>query len=216
MAKTVKFLKELLPILDIAPNTLTRYKNQGLIVYTDDGSLIDVERTLKSVEKFRKKNPISLTNKIVKERKRMEHLSKVKTVSEYDSDIITINSDTISNFPSEKLEMLKKYEKGEITITEMVQTFDEYEIKKFETIEKVRKQKIDNDEREGVLISIESVLFKTETIGKMLKDRLSEIPNRCSAELASITDPQEVKILLKKEVVAIINDITKELGEVIE
>lgn len=112
-------------------------------------------------------------------------------------------------------EFFKKYENGELKTSDLIK-LDDYLLKKLELLEKTRKQKIDNDEKEGVLISRQAVEFQIETLGKFLKDRIFELPNRLSVELAAITDANETKIFLKEELTKIFKDFLTDLEKILE
>lgn len=112
-------------------------------------------------------------------------------------------------------EFFKKYENGELKTSDLIK-LDDYLLKKLELLEKTRKQKIDNDEKEGVLISRQAVEFQIEALGKFLKDRIFELPNRLSVELAAITDANETKIFLKEELTKIFQDFLNNLEKILE
>ncbi len=66
-------------------------------------------------------------------------------------------------------------------------------------------------ENEGELISVESVQKQAFEAGKRTKEAITVIPERVSAILASIDDPNEIKNILRKEIDIVLGNIAESL-----
>lgn len=174
----------------------------GRVVLDEDGKIL-IDESINNIVEFQKSTGMTNVNQIRKRKK--------ATNANIDE-----NQNQSGQFNENEEDFIKKYEEGSLTMSEMLKVFDYDLIKKLEIIEKTRKQKIDNDERLGLLINKKTVENELEKLGKLLNDRMSEIPNRLSAELAGIDDPLEVKIYLKEELTSIMLDISKGISKLNE
>lgn len=207
--------------LDISKPMLCKYNKKGFFVF-DDRGIIDKEQTIRNIKKSN-----SLT--LVSERRHFEKAQKRKLereLREQKNETFVVNNLSFDNTlglrtlrenkekfdnMSEQDDLLKKYEKGELSVADLLKSFDLDVIRKIEIVEKSRKQKIDNDEKEGKLISRQVVEAQLETLGNFLNSRIFEIPNRLCGELAGMRDQVEIKIFLKEELTQIFRDFERDL-----
>lgn len=212
-----KSIKELSKALGYHYQTIYKYYQNGLIkpIIDEKGKkTFDSEECKKNIDQYLVYNN-NASDRVLRKKNKEKN-------KEVENDIIlidNINNKSINEISKELFSeedlfiFFDKYEKNELTAKEAVQAGDLF-LKRIDLYEKIKKQKIENDEREGKLISRDLVESQVTEIGKRLKDTLFEIPNRLSFELAGISDQKETKIFLKEEFTKIFKDFSKDLENI--
>lgn len=73
---------------------------------------------------------------------------------------------------------------------------------------RARNEKIDLDEREGRLVSVDAVRVEAFRVHRQVRDSILTIPDRCSHELAAMTEPNEVHAYLLRQ----LNDALRKMA----
>ena len=71
--------------------------------------------------------------------------------------------------------------------------------------------KLEYEEKQKKLIPVENIITAEAHAGRLIKDGLSSIPDRCAALCAAESDPRQVKLILQKEIDAVLNSISSGL-----
>lgn len=212
-----KSISELSKVLGYHYQTIYKYYQNGLIKPIKDEKgkkTFDSEECKKIIDQY-----LVYNNNAADRVLRKKNKEKNKEVENDIISIDNINNKSINEiskelFSEEDLSIFfEKYEKNELSVAEAFKAGDLF-LKRIELYEKTKKQKIENDEREGKLISRDLVDSQVAELGKRLKDTLFEIPNRLSFELAAISDQKETKIFLNEELTKIFQDFCKGLESI--
>lgn len=74
-----------------------------------------------------------------------------------------------------------------------------------------RLQKLEYDERIGKLVDVDQVKMEAFKTHRRVRDAILNIPDRCSPQLAVLTDPAEVHIYLLGEIVAVLRQLSSDI-----
>ena len=74
-------------------------------------------------------------------------------------------------------------------------------------------KRLELDERRGNLVDRRDVQTDAFTTARTVRDRMTMIPDRCASELASLTEPMEVRRRLNEEIVGALAALADEMEE---
>ena len=173
---------ELAKIVGVTKGAINQLAKKGLFDKCFTGKLLNKDCALTQYYTYKSKN--SKIKKIIKK----ETDTEVKKSPVFKKDNITELAVILNDIddPLQRMQVTKEYWQS-----------------------KLNEQKY--LENEGELISVESVQKQAFEAGKRTKEAITVIPERVSAILASIDDPNEIKNILRKEIDIVLGNIAESL-----
>ena len=109
----------------------------------------------------------------------------------------------------QRLEDLKR-EKVDAESENTSKKLDYHQARMLSTLYEARLKKLDYEKKLGKLIDADQVKKEQFKLGRMVRDRILNIPNRVSDQLAAITDAHEIHVFLTKEMTEALQDLAND------